>query len=59
MEEQKNKGVAAGAAPMDSETASRSCTGCTHAFFEDCGKYESDFHGKTCSTGGCPIGADL
>lgn len=24
-----------------------------------CGKYESDFHGKTCSTGGCPIGADL
>jgi hypothetical protein len=24
-----------------------------------CGKHERDFHNKTCSVGGCPIGADL
>lgn len=24
-----------------------------------CGKFESDFHGKACGVGGCPIGADL
>jgi len=27
---------------------------CTH-----CGKHDSDFRGKTCGVGGCPIGADL